>query len=296
MVDCRPIVDASDEAGTIKRPAGAVGFRYVFSWANSISSMVDLAVQSTTGVKAGFSETLESQMDKILQTTAAALKEVALSGRLSRDKDASLSDDAFLDAHPERRPVVIDNFLHRSEDKAIVHDRMADWATSMVQNKIAHVIFLTSDTAFSKPLARAMPDRVFRAISLSDLEHDVAVRFVMSRLDDDAKADAGLEFLSWRIRAGQSPRQAVDDIVSESATDIFKMFLLPKAADDDCRWSPQQAWLLVKRLAEKPSLRYNQVLLSPTFAQPTTPAAASGEAALDELAAAELVALRAHQK
>ncbi|PHH72997.1 hypothetical protein CDD83_4838 [Cordyceps sp. RAO-2017] len=175
VVDCRPIADASGEAGTIKRLGGAVGYRPIFSWANSVSSMIDLAVQSTTGVKAGFSENLEAQVGKILHTTAAALKEVALAGRSSRDKDAALSEDAFLDAHPERRPVVvIDNFLHRNEDKALVYDRLADWAASLVQNKVAHVVFLTSESAYAKPLSRAMPDRVFRALSLDDLSHDVA--------------------------------------------------------------------------------------------------------------------------
>ncbi|KJZ75097.1 Mitochondrial escape protein 2 [Hirsutella minnesotensis 3608] len=325
VVDCRPIVDANGEAGTIKRLGTAVGYRPIFSWANSMSSMIDLAVQSTTGVKAGFSETLESQVSKILHTAAAALKEVALSGRSGRDKDATLSEDAFLEAHPERRPVVvIDNFLHKGEDKSIVYDKMAEWAATLVQNKIAHVIFLTSDTAYSKPLSKAMPDRVFRSISLDDLDHNVAKNFVLGRIEDRQRMEAemtedekkaiqeekynltgldqcietlggrltDLEFLSRRIKAGQSPKQAVDEIVGESATDIVKMFLLPKASEEDKKWSAQQAWHLVKSLAQVPSLRYNQVLLSPAFSASTTASAANGEAALEALASAELISLK----
>ncbi|KAG6030641.1 hypothetical protein E4U40_007716 [Claviceps sp. LM458 group G5] len=339
LVDCKPIVDASGEAGTIKRLAVAVGFRPVFSWANSISSMVDLAVQSTTGVKAGFSETLDSQVNKILHTTTKALKEIGLATRSKRDKDAQLSEDAYLDAHPESRPViVIDSFLHRNEGTTIVYDKIADWAASLVQNNIAHVIFLTSDGSFSKPLSRALPDRVFRTISLGDLDHKVAKNFVTSRLttDDAPNTPAAttetskdpdnqalttttntnkrldltgldecietlggrltdLEFLSRRIRAGQTPKQAVDEIVCETATDVVKIFLVGKPTDPDRTWSPEQAWHLVKSLAESPSLRYHQVLLSPAFASSTSPNATDGDAALEALASLELIALKMHQ-
>ncbi|KAG6094680.1 hypothetical protein E4U30_003118 [Claviceps sp. LM220 group G6] len=334
LVDCKPIVDASGEAGTIKRLAVAVGFRPVFSWANSISSMVDLAVQSTTGVKAGFSETLDSQVNKILHTTTKALKEIGLATRSKRDKDAQLSEDAYLDAHPESRPViVVDNFLHRNEETSIVYDKIADWAASLVQNNIAHVIFLTSDGSFSKPLSRALPDRVFRTISLGDLDHKVAKNFVTSRLTDDASDTSAttetskdsddqtpttitkrldltgldecietlggrltdLEFLSRRIRAGQTPKQAVDEIVCETATDVVKIFLVGKPTDPDRKWSPEQAWHLVKSLAESPSLRYHQVLLSPAFASSTSPNATDGDAALEALASSELITLKMHQ-
>ncbi|KAG6017239.1 hypothetical protein E4U43_001952 [Claviceps pusilla] len=332
LIDCKPIVDASGEAGTIKRLAGAVGFRPVFSWANSISSMVDLAVQSTTGVKAGFSETLDSQINKILHTTTNALKEIGLGTRSKRDKDAQLSEDAYLEAHPESRPViVIDNFLHKNEGVTIVYDKITDWAASLVQNNIAHVIFLTSDGSFSKPLSRALPDRVFRTISLGDLDHNVAKNFVTSRLAEDmsensdqvdAAKDAinnkqvakrmdlagldecietlggrltDLEFLARRIKAGQTPGQAVEEIVSETATDVVKVFLMGKISDPDRKWSSEQAWYLIKSLAESPSLRYHQVLLSPTFASSTSPNATNGDAALEALASSELITLRMHQ-
>ncbi|KAG5978115.1 hypothetical protein E4U55_006399 [Claviceps digitariae] len=336
LVDCKPIVDASGEAGTIKRLAGAVGYRPVFSWANSISSMIDLAVQSTTGVKAGFSETLDSQVNKILHTTTNALKEIALATRSKRDKDAQLSEDAYLEAHPESRAViVIDNFLHKNEGATILYDKIADWAASLVQNNIAHVIFLTSDGSFSKPLSRALPDRVFRTISLGDLDHKVAKRFVTSRLVEDIsensdRGEAGeyvvnndskenlvakrmdltgldecietlggrltdLEFLARRIKAGQTPRQAVDEIVSETATDVVKMFLMGKTTDQDRKWSCEQAWHLIKSLAESPSLRYHQVLLSPTFASSTSVNATDGDAALEALASSELITLKMHQ-
>ncbi|KAJ4388472.1 mitochondrial escape protein 2, partial [Neurospora sp. IMI 360204] len=186
LIDCKPVVEARGEAGTLRRLAFEVGYRPVFSWSNNISSLVDLAVQSTTGVKANFSENLESQVVKILQTTASALKQVGLSERKKEDKDADLSEDAYLEAHPERRPViVIDHFLHKSEEKGVIYDRIADWAAALVQSNIAHVIFLTDDASYSKPLQRSLPDRVFRSVTLGDLSPDLAKKFVISQLQTD---------------------------------------------------------------------------------------------------------------
>ena len=127
-IDCKPIQEARGDAATINAAAQEVGYRPVFSWINSISGLIDLAVQGTTGVKTDFSETLDSQLAQIWNNTATALKGIALEGRKKDDKDANLSNDEYLEAHPERRPVVvIDNFLHKSADNSIVYDKIADW-------------------------------------------------------------------------------------------------------------------------------------------------------------------------
>ncbi|KAF3361208.1 Putative pectate lyase A [Verticillium dahliae VDG1] len=327
VIDCKPIVEARGEGGTIKNMATAVGYRPVFSWANSMSSLVDLAVQSTTGVKSGFSETLETQVVKILHTAASALKDVSLASRHKNDKDADLSDDAYLDAHPEKRPVVvIDNFLHKNEESSIIYEKMAQWAAMLVQNNVAHVIFLTNDTSYSKSLSRVMPDRVYRQVALGDLSPDVAKKFVASRLevdDNEKQKDSDgekqhetprsdlselddcidllggrltdLEFLARRIRGGQSPKHAVDDIINQSATEIVKMYLLGGKVDaEERKWSTEQAWYLIKSLVAQQSLRYNEVLLSDTFASSQTSRAASGELALESLTNAELISVKTH--
>lgn len=184
VIDCKPIVEARGESATIKRIATAIGYRPVFSWANNLSSLVDLAVQGTTGVKTGFSETLDEQLSKILQTATAALRDVSLGGRHKTDVDADLNEDAYLEAHPERRAVIVlDNFGHRNEDASgPVYDKLAEWAATLVQANVAHVVFLTSDTSYPKALVKAMPDRVFRQIALGDLSPEVAMNYVLSHL------------------------------------------------------------------------------------------------------------------
>lgn len=329
VVDCKQVVEARGEAGTIRKLANEVGYRPVFSWANNLSSMVDLAIQSTTGVKAGFSENLESQIVKILQTTASALKSVCLGNRKKDDKDANLSDDAYLESHPERRPVVvIDNFLHKGDEKGIIYDKIADWAATLVQSNVAHVIFLTADMSYSKSLTRSLPDRVFHQVRMSDLPPDVAKHFVISQLDqpeeisekeengttpvltekqrrdDLAELDeciealggrvTNLQVLARRLKAGQSPKKAISDIIEQSAAEILRMFLLTKGAagDGNKKYSTEQAWYLIRELAAKESLRYNEVLLSNTFSSSTTSAAANAEAAIESLADAELITVK----
>ncbi|KAL1836896.1 hypothetical protein VTJ49DRAFT_4524 [Mycothermus thermophilus] len=344
IIDCRQVVEARGEAGTIRKLANQVGYRPVFSWANNLSSMIDLAIQSTTGVKAGFSENFETQIVKILQTAGAALKDVALAGRKKKtDTDANLTDDAYLESHPEQRPVVvIDNFMHKSDEKGIIYERISDWAAALVQSNIAHVIFVTTDTSFSKPLSRALPDRVLNQVTLGDLSPEVAKQFVVSQLESDngrkntepndedtaspppitdkqlrhdlSELDecidglggrlTDLQVLARRLKVGQSPKKAVADIIDQSASEILRMYLLAKNGATPSntnssnggpkKWSTEQAWYLIRALATSPSqsLRYNEVLLSNTFASSTSPAATNPEAALESLADSELISIK----
>lgn len=232
VIDCKQIQDARGDTAKISRAAAQVGYRPIFSWMNSISSFIDLAAQGMIGTKAGFSETLDAQLSKIWQNTAVAMKRVALDGRAKDDKDANLSDDEYLEAHPERRPVVvIDNFVYNAED-SVVLDKLTEWAASLTSANIAHVIFLTTDSSFAKPLSKALPNQVFRTISLGDCSLDVGRRFVMSHLESGSSEDENgpsrnekqsldglddcirvlggrvtdLEFMAHRIEAGETPQ------------------------------------------------------------------------------------------
>ena len=323
LIDCKPIQEARGDAATIKSAAVAVGYYPVFSWMNSISSLIDLAAQGTFGMKSGFSETLDTQLAKIWQNTSTALKQIALQYRKKEDKDANLTDDDWLEAHPECRPVVvIDNFLHKNEESSVVYDKIAEWAAGLTTSNVAHVIFLTTDISYSKSLSKALPDRVFRQISLGDISPEVAKKFVISHLDADvgipptgngdkltpsqrrkdlAELDqcievlggrlTDLEFFARRLKTGQTPKRAVAEIIDQSASEILKMYLLT-IDKTGLKWSTEQAWFLIKSLATQDSLRYSEVLLSNTFASSLTPTASHGEAVLEALSAAELISIK----
>ncbi|KIV93150.1 hypothetical protein PV10_04388 [Exophiala mesophila] len=315
VIDCKKIQEARGDSNTIAAAAAQVGYKPVFSWMNSISSMVDLAAMGTIGTKTGFSETLETQLGKIWSSTAAALKNIALSYKKKDEKDAAMSDDEWLEAHPEFRPVVvIDNFLHKSNEGSanMVYDKLGEWAAALTTQNIAHVIFLTTDVSFSKSLSKALPDRMFRQITLSDCTPEVAKKLVLQHINAESELPGtsseekppsqvqndleeldgviqvlggrltDLEFLARRIRTGETPRNAVKQIIEQSASEILKMYLL----DVDVatrKWTPQQAWLLIKELATNETLKYNELLLNDLFKD--------GETTLQALEQAELISI-----
>ncbi|OAT11105.1 RNA12 protein [Blastomyces gilchristii SLH14081] len=313
VIDCKPIQDANGDTATINAAAAAVGYRPVFSWMNSVSSVIDVAIQGTTGAKAGFSETLDGQLGKILQNTANALKQVALEERKKDNKHANLSDEEYLEAHPESRPVVvIDNFLHKAHENPMIYEKLAQWAAALTTSNVARVIFLTTDVSASKSLSRALPNTVFHQISLQDCSPEVAKRFVlehiraagegkqqngtteklehMEGLDASIHALGGrltdLEFLARMIKTGSTPKDAVQRIITESSAEILKMFILDLPTTEKPHWSPEQAWYLISKLGKSDSetLRYNEILLHPLFKS-------DGEAAIQALQQAELISV-----
>lgn len=314
VIDCKQIQDAKGDSAKIARAAAQVGYRPIFSWMNSMSSFIDLASQGMIGTKAGFSETLDAQLSKIWQNTGVALKYVALEDRTKNDKDNHLNDDEYLEAHPEQRPVVIiENFLHNAAESSVVYDKITEWAGGLTAANIAHVIFLTSDSSFSKPLSKALPNQVFRTIALGDCSLDVGRKFVLSHLEHET-AEMGkavpngledldrciemlggrvtdLEFMAHRIKAGETPRRAVDRIIEQSSSEILKMFLLenPAHATTQPAWSREQVWHIIKALAESKTgvMPYNQILLSDLFKT-------NGEGILQSLEQAELLSIVSH--
>ena len=190
VIDCKPIQEAHGDSAVIAAAAAEVGYRPVFSWMNNISSLIDIASQSAIGTKPGLSQTLDSQLGHIWQNTANALKQVALEGRKKDEKDSHMTNDEWLEAHPECRPVVvIDNFLHKSNDNPMVYDKLAYWAAALTYSNIARVIFLTTDTTYSKVLSRALPNQVFHHISLGDCAPEVAKRYIRDHLRTRDDAD-----------------------------------------------------------------------------------------------------------
>jgi hypothetical protein len=310
IIDCKQIQDARGDTAKISRAAAQVGYRPIFSWMNSISSFIDLAAQGMIGTKAGFSETLDAQLSKIWQNTGVAMKRVALGGRRKEDKDFNMSEDEYLEAHPETRPVVvIDNYLYDSDD-SVVLDKLTEWAAGLTSANIAHVIFLTTDASFAKPLSKAMPNQVFRTIALGDCSLEVGRRFVLSHLDAEAGDDdeqnarrketlrgldycikvlggrvTDLEFMAHRIEAGETPEAAVDRIIEQSASEILKIFILGTESTAP-QWTREQAWYLIKSIANSKdgSLLYSKVLLGDVFKD-------NGEATLRALEQAELISI-----
>jgi RNA12 protein len=77
--------------------------------------------------------------------------------------------------------------------------------------------------------------------------------------------------------------EAVREIIEQSASEILKMYLLDVDLSTR-KWTPQQAWLLIKQLAANDTLRYNELLLADVFKD-------GGEQTLQALEQAELISI-----
>lgn len=150
---------------------------------------------------------------------------------------------------------------------------------------------MTNDTSFSKSLAKSLPDRVFRSILLGDAQPESAKRFVLkhindeldgqtnekslSELDDSIQALGGrltdLESLARRIKTGESPKKAVQEIIETSASEILKLYFLDEGHGKKRGWTAAQAWYLVKVLAANGQLPFNQVVIHDLFRLDETP-------------------------
>lgn len=154
----------------------------------------------------------------------------------------------------------------------------------MVSSNVAHVIFLTNDTSFSKSLAKSLPDRVFRSILLGDAQPESAKRFVLKHITDELDGESSekaleleesiqalggrltdLESLARRIKTGESPKRAVQEIIETSANEILKLYFLEEGSRKKRNWSSAQAWYLVKTLASDGQLPFNQVVIHDLF-------------------------------
>jgi hypothetical protein len=93
-------------------------------------------------------------------------------------------------------------------------------------------------------------------------ELDGCIDIIGGRLTD-------LEFLARRIKMGESPLKAVREIVSQSASEILKMYLYNQDENPggQRRWTPTQAWTIIKQLAlsNDATLRYNEIVLDDVF-------------------------------
>lgn len=305
-IDCDKLVKSRSDAQFIANAAHEVGYFPVFPWLNSFAGVFDLAIQSLTGQKSGLSETKDVQFRNILSTALMAIRNISLHGYKpivhSGDDEISVKEEDYLQQHPEKKPViVIDRFtsVNRAETNAFTYKELADWASLLVSMNVAHVIFLTEDVGSQQFLAQSLPDQVFKNIILSDASKETAKQYVLEHIDEDIDEEKldevqkqklselsrdldvaldpiggrmlDLQAFSRRVKTGESPSEALERMINQTAEQITQIFL-----NKDQNVKSAQAWILIKELAEKQSIEYKELIYHPLFK-------AAPEAALVEL-------------
>ncbi|KAH9966490.1 RNA12 protein-domain-containing protein [Russula dissimulans] len=177
--------------------------------------------------------------------------------------------------------VVLKNYTVGGKEE--VMDVFAKWAAALVEGQTAHVIVVSHNRENSKPLAKALPSKPLNMIALHDADAESVLQFVKARLHNAGISvqltheetetinclggrASDLTSLIHKIRAGQKPVDAVDDIIRQGVTELRKRAFGEDA--DDVRslsWSREQAWAVFRALASRDTVPYHETLMNVPF-------------------------------
>ncbi|CEP20458.1 unnamed protein product [Cyberlindnera jadinii] len=303
-IDCDKLVKSRNDTVFISNAAHSIGYFPVFPWLNSISSIIDLALQSLTGQKSGLSESKESQYRNMLSTALVAIRDISLRGYkpviVNGTEEITVKEEDYLQQHPEKKPViVIDRFttMNRAESNNFVYKELADWAALLTSMNIAHIIFLTEDVGSQTLLSEALPDQVFKYVLLQDASKTAAKEYVMSSLHEDVdeedsndspddiemkkriaekislletQVDQSLDPIGGRMLDLQAFVRRVRS--GESPHEALGRMVQQTAEqitqiflNKDQGVSNAQAWVLIKMLADKEFVQYKDFINHPLF-------------------------------
>ncbi|CEI89500.1 hypothetical protein RMCBS344292_03855 [Rhizopus microsporus] len=306
----KKIANARNQSEMTKNLAKEVGYFPVFTWVSSMSGLIDTVVAATTGQKANLTSSPDSQMKNILETVAIALRDTIPSEKearllaedekdttnlLQKLKDFIVGHKITVPKQTEKPPeenegekpgeednldqhsipiVVIDNFMYRETSKsAILWEELAEWAALLIENGIAHVVFVSSNASVMKTLGKALPGKTFSSITLSDAPPEMAMSFIKKQLGEEVtdpnlpeivSALGGrlteLEVLVQKMKMNMDALSAFEDIVTRNLIEIRKYGFGDSSNEDNkLEWSSIQFWTIVKLLSEKHSINYDEL-------------------------------------
>ncbi|KAF8350904.1 RNA12 protein-domain-containing protein [Amanita rubescens] len=323
VIDCAQLSQMTSDAQLIGSLAAQTGYRPVFTFLNSITTLIDVASIGLIGQKTGFSSSLPDQLRQILRTTTAALEQIVIRRRKHVEEKAKgiklrqQSKAEGADGNQilpqgqvegvvtmEGLPVVIISHFssrvgsHRQE----IPEILAEWAANLVEKQIAHVLVISDNRENAKQAAKALPTKPLYVIQLRDADTMSSLLFVKRKLqsiginleftqEQAAHVErlggraSDLELLVHKIRNGQQVEDAVEEIVNRGVNELRK-----KAFGEDeeeakrLPWTREQAWKIVKLLSEQSEIPYYDVLYNVPFS--------GEESSLREMERAEIISIR----
>lgn len=161
--------------------------------------------------------------------------------------------------------VVLQNFAQKA-GKGDVWNVLAEWGSSLVENRIAHVIVVTDSSIATKALTKALPTKPLNSVSLADADEANSLTYVKDKLkgskltlsseDSTEVAKLGgrmvdLETLVYKVRTGTPIKPAIDDLISKNVVELRKAAFGDDAEDaKSLPWTRAQAWKVVSELAK----------------------------------------------
>ncbi|KAF9298565.1 mitochondrial escape protein 2 [Linnemannia elongata] len=278
-----------------------------------ILDTLTIAIQQTSPTKSMSNTSPEAIMKKIEQTIEekARRAELASSGggaaaemvqslgfkkASSKDEKAKKAKEESKWCDPDDIPVVIiDGYMSREKGPHAKEfwTYLADWAAVLVENHVAHVIFISNNVTASKPLSKALPNMTFETIVLTDATLESSMEFVYKHLDKEeygnlthcVKTIGGrltdLELFVQKVKSGMGPEDAVNDILGRSVIEVRKnAFDFDSTEKKTLGWTPIQFWAVMKQLAAHDVASFDELKIHPLFKNDETPFSAMEQAEL----------------
>lgn len=305
-IDCSQLIKTRSDKLFLKAAAGQLGYFPLFTWTNTVSQFIDLGLQGLTGQKSGLSESKEAQFKNMLLLTQAAIRKVTLNDfsaykcefehqqqkKLAEHSNGGdefkvieMKEEDYLQQHPEVKPViVINNFMRKTDSSHdFIFKELADWAGLLIQNNLAHVIFITLDSGSSVHLTGALPNQVFKTITLNDASPNSARQYVNKQLKNKYadSIDTCLEPLGGRmldlqafvrrVKSGEDPESALKEMIRQASEQLATFYLnVGAVVDNETPWDTAQLWKLIRLLAENDTIEVNELVKIPLFGLSTS--------------------------
>ncbi|CAG8495515.1 4013_t:CDS:2 [Acaulospora colombiana] len=265
FLKCDVILNSRTDNELLLKLSKQVGYFPLFTSLISLSNFTDGLASAFIGQKTvGLNSTTDAEIKKILDTMAIALYDIAPK---SLTKRSSIGKNEIVKSYdPADIPiVVIDSFM--SKDTQENHELWGDLAkvaAMLVENRIAHVIFVSSNPGIIKHLGRALPNKTFNYVILNDAPIERSISLVKKHvsianakeLEDSLGALGGrltdLRFFISKLQTGLSPKEALDQLVDKATIEIRKLGYGDDTEDSTkMQWTGIQFWSIMKELAQK---------------------------------------------
>ena len=250
IINCEELVNAPDDSSLLKKLADQVGYFPLMTLMNS--GWVEAAIGAATGglkQPSTLSSSNDANATKILETVALSL--------LNIQKD--------MDEGEPLPVIVIKGFLNKKGKHKYIYDALANWAGFVVENHVAHVVFLSSSQEASRVLSKALPNKTVVALAVSDASLESSIAYITDRLGASV-ADLpvtnqvlrllggrllDLELFVNKVQAGCTVLQAFNELVSRNVSEIRKHGFYDDQEMAQTQWTSPQLWLTISTLASQ---------------------------------------------
>jgi hypothetical protein len=286
-IDCDAVINDIGR-NPVASLAQQINYFPSFARFSSLSGLADSLISAATGAKIGqgkdsvpgFGSSTESEMWKMLDTLTLSLMNIA-----QRQTIGAV----------EYPIVIIENYFNiLTPNAGITYSVLKEWAASLMELKICHIVFVSDQPSANFALLQAHKTKPIDLYTLTDAKAESAIAFLQKMLESYHVSTKDYEFcfekiggrlrdleaLVAKVKAGQSPMNAVNDLVSRAAAEITKIgFQNPKDSEWGI-WSPSQFWTLVKSLSKNKEVAFDSIKMHSLFKGDSAPLFAMERAGL----------------